>query len=188
MVESEIMKKKRYSKDDWLAKALEVLSAEGEQKIRIEQLAAKLGVTKGSFYYHFSNRKDFIQSLVQYWAQSSTALVIERMKDIRGSAEDRLLTLMHILFNDEFAKYDIAVRAWAGHEPYVAPIVEKNDKMRYAFVRSLFHEMGFRGDELEMRTNTFVVFHSMEFGLYYKLSKNERQNFIKIRHTFFTRP
>ena len=188
MIKSVIMKKKRYSKSDWLKQALEILSAEGEQKIRIEKLAVKLGVTKGSFYYHFSNREDFIRNLVQYWADSSTAVVIERMKEIRGDPKDRLLTLMYLLFNEEAAKYDVAVRAWAGHEPYVAPIVQKVDEMRYEYVRSLFNEMGFQGDELEMRTITFVVFHSMDSGLYFKSSKKERQKLIELRHSFFTRP
>ena len=59
--------------------------------------------------------------------------------------------------------------------------------MRYEFVRSLFHEMGFQGDELEMRTNAFVVCRIMDTGLFLKSSKNERQKLIELRHTFFTR-
>ena len=188
MINSVAMKKKRYSKSEWLTQALDVLSVEGEQKIRIEQLTAKLGVTKGSFYYHFSNREDFIRSLIQYWADICTGLVIERMKEIEGDPKDRLLTLMYLLFNNDFAKYDLAVRAWASHESYAAPLVHEVDKMRYEYVRSLFQEMGFTGDELEMRTTTFVVFHSMDAGLLYKSSKKERQKYIELRHNFFTRP
>ena len=60
---------KRLNKESWLALALEVLSQEGRAKIQIEDLAQRLGVTKGSFYAHFSGRKEFITSVAAYWAE-----------------------------------------------------------------------------------------------------------------------
>jgi AcrR family transcriptional regulator len=49
----------RYTKNNWLALALDVLAEEGRAKTKIDYLAKKLGVAKGSFYAHFSDRRDF---------------------------------------------------------------------------------------------------------------------------------
>ena len=64
------VQKKRHSRDAWLALALDVLADEGRAKIEIEYLAKKLGVTKGSFYSHFSDRRDFVASVAFYWADT----------------------------------------------------------------------------------------------------------------------
>jgi hypothetical protein len=60
--------------------------------------------------------------------------------------------------------------------------------LRLGVVRSLFKEMGFSGKELEMRTSTFVVFHSLELGFLVQASKKERRRHLRARHAFFTKP
>jgi AcrR family transcriptional regulator len=58
--------KNRLSQGAWLEKALEILANEGEKKLSIVHLAKLMGVTKGSFYWHFKNRKDFTETLIHY--------------------------------------------------------------------------------------------------------------------------
>jgi AcrR family transcriptional regulator len=60
----------RLNRDSWLSLALEILAKEGRAKIQIEYLAEKLGVTRGSFYSHFSDRRDFNKSIAVYWAET----------------------------------------------------------------------------------------------------------------------
>ena len=52
--------------------------------------------------------------------------------------------------------------------------------------RPVYAAMGFEDPELDMRTRTFVVYHSMEAGFYAKLSKDERRRAIAARHALFT--
>ena len=179
---------KRLNREEWLSRALEVLSREGKAKLRIELLTNSLGVTKGSFYWHFKNRTDFVKNLAEYWARHSTDQVIEVVNQSQGAASDRLLNLMDFLCRKDFGKYDVSMRAWAAQEPEVARIVKKVDEQRFNFVRSLFIELGFKGLELEMRTRTFVVFHSLELGSFARGTKKERLKLLKHRHAFFTRP
>ncbi len=178
----------RLSRPAWLALALDTLAKEGKAKLRIDQLCRSLGVTKGSFYWHFTDRDDFVRNLLDYWANDFTARVVERVSRSPGDAKARLFTLMQILHREESAKYDIAMRAWGAQEPSVARAVRKVDQLRFTYVRSLFAEMGFRGRELEMRTRIFVCYHSLEFGLFLKESKEERLKSLKRRHKFFTSP
>ena len=179
---------KRLGREEWLSRSLEVLSREGKAKLRIDALTNSLGITKGSFYWHFKDRADFVKSLAQYWAKNSTEQVIDLLNEFQGDASDRLFGLMEYLYRKDFGKYDIAMRAWAAQEPEVARIVKKVDKQRFTFVRSLFAELGFKGQELEMRTRTFVVYHSLELGSFASGTKKDRQRLLKRRHAFFTRP
>ncbi len=54
-------KRTRFSRVDWLARAMDVLSREGGARLRINDLCQELGVTKGSFYAHFEDRADFVR-------------------------------------------------------------------------------------------------------------------------------
>ncbi len=179
---------KRLTRNEWLSRALDVLSKEGNAKLRIDILTKNLGVTKGSFYWHFKNRADFVKCLAEYWAKYSTVQVIEEINQSQDTASDNLLRLMDFLCRKDYGKYDISMRAWATQEPEVARIVKKVDKQRFTFVRSMFAELGFKGQELEMRTRTFVVFHSLELGSFARGTKKERLKLLKLRHAFFTRP
>ena len=181
-------KSTRYSRDEFLARSLEVLSRDGEAKLRIDRLVSQLGVTTGSFYWHFENRADFVRSLACYWSLSSTQVVIDDIEVMEGSPEDRLLSLMRRISRQDLAGHDLAMRTWAFHEPEVATIVTKVDRMRLTFVRSLFKEMGFEGDELETRTRVFVTALSLERGILVREPSGRRSRALRSWHEFFTRP
>src|SRR6056300_1511891 len=97
ILQSMEMKKNRHSRDDWLSLALDVLAEEGRAKIEIEYLAEKLGVTKGSFYAHFADRKDFVASVALYWADTLTATILDNLSQTEGNAEEKLLLLMQVI-------------------------------------------------------------------------------------------
>jgi len=190
----------RFDRDAWLEAALEVLARQGESKLRVETLARGLGVTKGSFYHHFKNRQAFLQALLDYWAESTTHNVIAETGAVEGTAHMRLLHLMRRIEADGLDRYDCAFRSWAAQEPLVAKGVKKVDFARYRFVRSLFEQMGFAGDELEDRVKIWLVFHSTHHavsvpGASAGVRKKARAKTsgpepdpIARRHAFFTEP
>ena len=59
--------------------ALEVLYSEGIGKVSIVRIARDLGVTSGSFYWHFKDRSDLLRSLLDFWVQSQTEAIIEEV-------------------------------------------------------------------------------------------------------------
>lgn len=180
-------KARRFSREEWLARALEILAREGQSKLRIEQLVDHLGVTKGSFYWHFKDRDDFVTRLAEHWAGISTTQIVTDVEGVTGDARHRLRALMELHHKADVGKYDMAMRSWAAQDSQVARIVRRVDKQRAAFVRSLFMEMGFEGRELEVRVETFSVFQSLEMGFLVKKTKKERAALIEARHQFFTR-
>ena len=181
-------RKKRLSRNDWLARAMEVLSREGGAKLNIDNLCQALGVTKGSFYAHFEDRTDFVAQFVTYWAANFTQNVADAIDELEDlPAEVRLLELMRFLHRTRSARYDVAVRAWAAQEPEVARAVRRVDARRFDFVRRIFHDMGFRGAELDVRTRLFVVYHSLDEGMRLPSSGLKADKEIKLRHAFLTR-
>lgn len=177
----------RFNRDDWLSLALETLSKQGKSKLTIDRLVADLGVTKGSFYWHFENRADFIQQLLEYWAKKFTYEVIDETNAIEGGAGERLYGLMELLTRSDASRYDIAVRAWAAQEPAVAIVVRRVDMTRLGYVKSLFRELGFEGDDLTIRSRAVLYWTSFELGLFEPLSKQESLRMLELRFAFFTR-
>ncbi len=157
----------RYNRDAWLATAIEVLSREGQAKLRTEHIAKALGVTRGSFYHHFKNRDEFVFSLVDYWAQAFTEQTNANVDGQELSADRRLLYLMRLIRDNRLDKYDIAFRSWAAQEPAVAEKVHEVDRLRYEFVAELFAEMGFQGDDLEERVRLFLVYESAQHTVWF---------------------
>ena len=165
----------RLSRDEWLAQALEVLAHEGQAKLRIDTICAALGVTKGSFYWHFKDRDDFLHSVVQFWSDRFTAPVMQQVTDMGGTAKQRIKTLLRVVSEGRFARYDVSIRAWAAQDPdLLSAIVEEVDRQRLAFVASLFTELGFEDPEAEMRARALIAYVSFEESVLAKSSKKAR--------------
>lgn len=154
-------KKPRLTRTEFLARALDVLAKEGESELRIDRLVEALSVTKGSFYWHFVNRADFVQSLALYWEQWSTDRVVEEIGPIDDSPRAKLLRIHEIVTRDDLVRYDLVMRSWAAHEPKVADIVRSVDRTRFEFVLEQFRQLGYVGNDLDIRTRTFVVTTSL---------------------------
>ena len=186
------MKKKpkadrRFDREAWLRTALEVLARQGQAKLRVDALAGQLGVTKGSFYHHFENREDFVQSLLAYWSSAFTDKVIAEVSARERSPEERLLYVMRMIEREGLDRYDISFRSWAAQDPSVAKGVRKVDLERYRFIRSLFAEMGFEGNDLETRVELWLVFQSAQRTVYVPKSSRDIDDAITQRHAFLTR-
>ena len=178
--------KTRLSREAWLAEALEVL-AEDPTHLRVDELAERLGVSKGSFYWHFENRADFVYSMAKYWRDRNTSAVADLVVGYGGTPEERLYFLMKSILENQWAKYDLGVRAWARHEPDIVPIIREVDRIRLKTVRGIFDDLGLDESEARMRTRVFVVCLSMNDAMSIPLSQKEALEQLETRHAFFTR-
>lgn len=178
--------KKNLSKDQWLAEALNQLAAKGNLGLSIEELSKAVGVTKGSFYWHFQSRDGFVQDLFDYWADLSTTKVIEYVEKVEGTPSERLLALSKFLIEKDICRYELAIRGWVQIHPVLIPLLEKIDLWRFEYVADLFKEIGFTGDELEMRVRTFLVFYALETSLYPNQSVEDRLTSLMLRHQCLT--
>lgn len=175
-------KKPRLSREAWLQQALDTL-AEGPEHLRIDELAERLGVSKGSFYWHFENRSDFIQAMAEYWRDKYTTDV----RDVVFAAEDHLREILKETLIDKVGRYDLAIRAWARHEPSIRDVIREVDQMRLDALYRIFRELDLDEAEARMRTRVFAACHSLEDSLSVQLSRKEAERQLELRHAFFTR-
>ena len=181
------MSNKRLDREEWLKRSLQALSKKGPAVLSVDALVKHLGVSRGSFYWHFKDKSDFVRQLVNYWSESFTKPVAIFLSQTDLSAEKKLLLLMEKIVTDKLTQYDIPVRAWASHDPAARRMVKQNDDFRYQYVRSLLSEIGFKGEELEMRTQTFVVYYSFDVGMFYNLPKKKQLEQARLRHAMLVR-
>ena len=179
---------RRLSREQWLARALDVLAKDGGAKLRIDRLVKDLGVTKGSFYWHFKDRDDFVASLTAYWADYSTQQIIDKVGQAKGNAKEKLSALVEAVFSEKLSRYELVMRAWAAREPRVAGVVRKVDEQRLEFIGALFFEMGFRGRVLEDRTRAFVCYMTGELVISVSESRKKQREAMKERLAFFAGP
>jgi AcrR family transcriptional regulator len=150
--------KTRLDRDAWLAAALDLLREQGVDAVRVEPLAARLGVTKGSFYWHFQDRKDLLQSLPLFWAERQTGPVLAHGAAATGGPVAKLRAVAEFLGREDPDRYDNALRAWAQFDDAVAETVQAIDQRRLAFSAGLFEAAGLAPDEAATRARMFYFF------------------------------
>ena len=180
-----VKKRRRLSLDNWLDLAIEAIARNGKAQIEIDTLANNLGVTKGSFYSHFRDKTHFIHTIAVYWLGTRALLAVKEAANSKQTAEAKLLSYVQSMKHYKQERYDIIMRTWALDDAFVSEQVEKVDLARYDFVNSLFQEMGFDGDDLEMRSILFLSFHNTSLSLKGRLfEKNllkQEQEFLRHR-------
>jgi len=150
------------SKSRWLSRALDLIAESGKGVPSLEDLCKQLGVSRGSFYWHFKNRQDFLRCIAEYWVEYSVAEVVEKLNSFQGKAEDRMLKIIEAVILQSRGRHYLTMRFLAVTEPEVEKVLRKLDKQRLSFVKTVFYELGFRKSELEARTEAFVYFMTGE--------------------------
>lgn len=134
----------RLTPDDWIRAAARQMATGGVDSVRVERLAKELKVSKGSFYWHFSDRATLLAEVLKVWEEESTLAVIA---DVERQDEDPKLKLW-ALFEEAFgapAEHDAleaAIRTWASRDDLVQRVVRRVDRRRLRFVTDLLSASG----------------------------------------------
>jgi AcrR family transcriptional regulator len=140
------------SRDDWTRAALLAIAEGGAGAVAVEPLAARLGATKGSFYWHFRSRGDLLRAALATWEREGTDDIIERTGGIADPVE-RLRLVLAAAMEDEHDPYgaiDAALLASAA-DASVAPVVERVHAKRLAFLERCFRDMGLSRADARVR-------------------------------------
>jgi AcrR family transcriptional regulator len=145
-------------KQNWLRAGLDALRKGGVGAVRVERLAAEVGVTKGSFYWHFRDRGALLDALLEFWSREMTDAEFERIDQLRGGLEARLGALAEDVLEKGIGRYDPAIRAWARHDRKVAAAVAQVDRRRVRALAGLFEDAGFAAAAARTRARLFYTF------------------------------
>lgn len=152
------------SPQDWLRVAADVLVEKSVEGVRVDVLARTLNVTRGSFYWHFADREDLLQRLLQGWKQTQTEHVIAVHGRHGVHAQARIHELAGLPFHGASAlrggAVELAIRAWARRDDTARAVVDEVDAMRLRYIETSFAELGF--EQLQCRNRAFLLYSYMQ--------------------------
>ncbi len=175
------------TRQDWIDQGLKVLANSGVEAVRVEPLAKLMGVTKGSFYWHFKNREDLLDSLLQAWIDQNTDGIMEQVEAAGGNADCKLLNLFELAVQNDDEPVENAIRAWARNESKVAAILDQVDQRRLDYTRDLFLQVGFTPFEAIVRARIAYYAVVGEIALGIRMKPADRLAEVRMEHAILTR-
>lgn len=128
----------RLTSRDWVNAGLKALAKSGFTALKADTLSKALGVSRGSFYWHFADVGTFHAAVLQRWREIAYENVVQ---EIEGTAENRLTTLLGRAFRADM-RLERALRSWATAEAKAMAMVEAVDARRLKYIRELLMEAG----------------------------------------------
>lgn len=144
---------------EWVAAALGVLVADGIDQVRVERLARRLGITKGSFYHHFRDRADLHAAMLETWRQDMVNAVRADLDTIADPRE-RFRRMMRLPLEDSRAPLDVdvAIRLWARRDAGVRAVLDEVEAARIAYMARVMAECGVPAESLQQRAALAYAF------------------------------
>ena len=157
-------KRQPLGREIWLNTARQALIEEGTAGVEINKLATRLGATRGGFYWFFKSRKQLLDELLAYWAETSTVLFerILQASGRNGMQEFQALIDLWINEREYDPKWDAAVRDWARTSAAVLKAVQAVDKKRIAVLEQVFLDLGYKGKDAHIRAR-ITYYHQVGY-------------------------
>ncbi|MFZ2852568.1 MAG: TetR/AcrR family transcriptional regulator [Rhodocyclaceae bacterium] len=151
-------------RSEWIEAAIDVLSDRGMEGLRVELLAKSLGVTKGSFYWHFKDRQDLFSAVLQIWKEGRIRDIDKQTNASPGKEREQLAHVIEVYSANRNRKgitIELAVRDWARRDAQAAAVVEEVDTYRLECTRKLFVTSGLSDAEAKSRS---LLLYAYVFG------------------------
>jgi AcrR family transcriptional regulator len=148
----------RLTVEDWLQAGYTLLAEQGVRALKVESLCRQMGVTRGSFYWHFEDMNSYRTALVESW---NTILERDRQSLAQQSElppRERLTAMMTTLVSPQHWMLERAMREWARTDPVAAANVREADRLTLRSVTKAFCDFGFSLDDAKLRAQlTFAA-------------------------------
>ena len=176
------------TRDDWLAGAMELLRERGVGGVRILTLAQRMGVSRGSFYWHFRDLADLLEGMLEWWDWEMTDSVIRFTETLSGGAPRRLRALGEFILESQLNRFDTAVRSWAQGDERVAAVLRRVLQKRLSYVTGLFRDSGFSAGEAKARGHLLAVYLMSEEAVHMDESLETRLGLLRRQIRSLTKP
>ena len=151
--------KRKLSEEAWFDAAVELIAIGGVDAVRVEAMALKLGVTKGTFYVAFASRDRFLDALLDHWRRVSTLAVIAQLNLIDEEPLERLVRVFSISTSEVAcarARVELALRSWAYYDERPARVLREMDQHRLLYFESVVAANGLPPREAKVRA--FLIY------------------------------
>ncbi|MDQ3722260.1 MAG: TetR/AcrR family transcriptional regulator [Actinomycetota bacterium] len=150
--------KQLLGREDWIAAALDALAVGGVGAVAVDRLAKRLGASRGSFYWHFSDRGELIVAALEHWEREHTTEPIPGAVAISDPTE-RLRYVFREVYEQPVDMIEIALAA-VSDDPLVTPVFARVTRTRLAFLRAIFSELGLSAAEAHDRAWLAYAFYT----------------------------
>jgi len=129
----------------WIEAAFDALAAGGIEAVRVDPLAKQLGVTRGSFYWHFADRAALHTGMLKEWRKRQSYQIGSRIEGKTSAPDERLKRTLALPNSSPRAKraaaIELAIRLWARRDPEAAKAVKHIDRVRLDYYAKLYGDM-----------------------------------------------
>ena len=150
------------NREDWVRAAIEVMIDSSVEDVRVEAIARELDVSKGSFYWHFKNRDDLLNAILELWLEETAIGVSERVEQRAQSPAERLLLFLRLPISSKRASkasdLELAILGWARRSRMAEDAVAKVDRIRVERLVVIFKELGLSVEAAEFRAHVAYAF------------------------------
>lgn len=133
--------KQTLSATDWADAALAAMAEGGLEAVAVEPLARRLGVTKGSFYWHFANRDAVVRAAIELWAQRETEDIIEIARKVTDPRR-RIQTIFKLANGSEREGRLYLAIAAASRDPLIGHVIERVSRRRLEYLKNCYKDLG----------------------------------------------
>lgn len=176
------------TRDDWLAGAMELLRERGVGGVRILTLAQRMGVSRGSFYWHFKDLADLLGGMREWWDREMTDSVIRHTEAFTVPAPKWLQALGEFILTSGLNRYDTALRSWAHGDEKTRAVLARVIQKRVGYVTSLFRGAGFSPSEATARGHLLAVYIMSEGTVHMNESLETRLRLLRRQIRSLTKP
>ncbi|MCH6482269.1 TetR/AcrR family transcriptional regulator [Pseudoxanthomonas sp. LH2527] len=131
----------RLSADDWAQAALDLIAEQGVSAVAVEPLARRLGVTKGSFYWHFPSRDALLQAALERWEAGEQENIFGSLEKVADPRE-RLRTLFQLVGHEVKPHIIYSELLKALDHPAVQPVIDRISQRRQEYLVAMFRQAG----------------------------------------------
>lgn len=132
---------KQLSAEDWEVAALEAIAEGGLKAVAAEPLARKLGVTKGSFYWHFKSVDALLTAALKHWEEANTGAMVEGLSQI-ADPRQRLRAVFRFAGSEGVKRALLLQLIGATEHPIAGPVIERVTRQRLEFLADTYRIMG----------------------------------------------
>lgn len=126
---------------DWAEAAIQLIADAGLNALTVDALAVRLGVTKGSFYWHFRRRSELVAAALERWERRATTEAIAGASAIPDPRR-RLELLLDAASQPPRSRSLYTALAEAADDPVVGAVLNRVASLRIAYLESCYRELG----------------------------------------------
>jgi AcrR family transcriptional regulator len=149
----------RTTKSEWLDLSIQALIKDGIDRVKVQIIAKKLGVSRSSFYFFFKDTKDLHGQMIEFWLRKNTSPIIERTTRPSETITQAILNVFECWVDSALFDFelDMAVRFWAKRSKAVKAVVAQEDQKRVDALAVMFARHGYPNEEALVRARVLYL-------------------------------